>query len=84
MKTDIFLVKIERNFKDYVKTTVQNKIEDDLVEIKNKYYETISLTSDFYQIFIDNLDRKEEGSLNEQLLLSEKRKIKYKSIRRNI
>ena len=68
-KAFVFIVNIERNFKDVDTTIEPNIIETDVEEIKNKYNETISLTSDFYQIFIDNLDGKEEGSLNEFLEL---------------
>ena len=60
-KAFIFIVCVERNFKDYDEINIPNVENEEM----NKFKETISLTSEFYQIFIDDLNEIEEYTLKD-------------------
>ena len=65
-KAFVFIVKLDRYF-DSSNLNNNLKIGEDEKEEMKKYNETISLTSDFYQIFIDDLNGSEDYSLNDFL-----------------
>ena len=67
-KAYVFIVNVYRKY-NYIDPVSITKIgEDEKVE-RNKYNETISLTSEFYQIFIDDLDGSDQLTLNDFLEL---------------
>ena len=79
-KAFVFIVYLNRTFNDNKKV----KKEGIDMEEKSKYNETISLTSEFYQIFIDDLNGSEEYAIKDIYNLSRgelvKKWIKFDSI----
>ena len=67
-KAWIFIVYLTRTFEDIKIEQVSENEDEDM----NKYNETISLSSDFYQIFIDDLNGTEKYEINDILNLNTK------------
>ena len=77
-KAFVFIVYLDRTFND------TKKVKNEEIEEKSKYNETISLTSDFYQIFIDDLNGSSDHTIKDIFNLSRgeliKKWIKYNLI----
>ena len=66
-KAFVFIVYLDRNFEEPNSQSDNITVEK---EERNKFNETISLTSEYYQIFIDNLNGKREYTINDILTLN--------------
>ena len=77
-KAFVFIVYLDRTFND------TKNAKNEGIEEKSKYNETISLTSDFYQIFIDDLNGSKDYTIKDIFNLSIgeliKKWIKYNTI----
>ena len=74
-KAFVFIVHVKRNFKNYDENKIQKYGDNENKEM-SKYNETIPLSSEFYQIFIDDLNQIEEYTIKDLLKLKGKELFK--------
>ena len=83
-KAFVFIVYLDRTFNNIHKDEITSKERSEEI---NEYNETISLTSEFYQIFIDDLNGSNDYTINDILNLSRgeiiKKWINYNTIVNN-